>query len=125
MYEYPAPPVLVLDPGMARAGIPELCDRLAALLRGYLGVVVLELPGTVAPSMVVVEAIARLRLTARRFGADIRVRDPDDRLGQLLALTGLDGVIAVESAGVPQRKAEQREQPLHVEEVADRTDPAG
>lgn len=121
-------PVWVIDPAAGRADIPMLCARLADLLRPYGqrgGVVVCDVSRVAEPSAVTVETLARLRLTALRFGADIRVRGAPLRLSQLLALTGLSEIIPIGdgSAGEPHREAEQREQPLHVEEVGDPADP--
>jgi hypothetical protein len=122
--------VWVIDPVIARADIPALCARLAAILRAYgrAGtVVVCDVGGITEPSAVTVEALARLRLTARRLDADIRVRGADGRLRQLLAFTGLCQVIPVDggSALEPHRQTEEREQPLDVEEVGHPADPAG
>jgi STAS domain len=122
--------VWVIDPAIDRADIPVLCARLADLLRPCGredAVVVCDVAGITEPSAVTVEALARLRLTARRFGADIRVRGAHVRLRQLLAFAGLGEVIPIDggSALEPHRQAEQREQPLRVEEVGDPADPAG
>lgn len=122
-------PVWTVDPGAGRADIPVLCARLADLLRPYRrrgAVVVCDLTRVAAPSAATVELLARLRLTARRFGGDIRVRGAHPDLVRLLALTGLREVIPVEdggSAGEPHRQAEQRKQPLDIEEVGDPADP--
>lgn len=122
--------VWVIDPAIGRADIPVLCARLADLVRPYGregAVVVCDVGGIAEPSAVTVEALARLRLTARRLGADIRVRGAHVRLRQLLAFTGLGEIIPIDggSALEPHRQPEQREQPLDVEEVGDPTDPAG
>lgn len=124
-----APIVWAIDPTIGRADIPVLCARLADLLRPYGhegAVVVCDVGGIAEPSAVTVEALARLRLTARRLGADIHVRGAHVRLCQLLAFTGLGGIIPIDggSALEPHGQAEQREQPLDVEEVGDPADPA-
>jgi anti-anti-sigma regulatory factor len=118
----------VIDPAIGRGDIPALCARLADRLRPSRRqdvVVVVDASGIAEPSAVTVEAIARLRLTARRFGADIRVRGAHVRLRQLLAFTGLGEVIPVDgdSAFDSHWEAEQRKQPLDVEEVGDCADP--
>lgn len=125
---FTASTVWVIDPAIGRADIPVLCARLADLLRpcGRDGtVVVCDVGGIAEPSAVTVEALARLRLTAWRLNADIRVRGAHVRLRQLLTLTGLDDIIPTDggSALEPHRQAEQREQPLDVEEVCDPADP--
>lgn len=126
--------VWTVEPGAGRADIPVLCARLADLLRPYRqrgAVVVCDLTRVAAPSAATVELLARLRLTARRFGGDIRVRGAHPHLLRLLALTGLGEGIPSErvpsedggSAGEPYGQAEQREQPLDVQEVGDPADP--
>ncbi|MDG4787844.1 STAS domain-containing protein [Micromonospora sp. WMMD1102] len=154
MQHEPAPPLLVIDPALGRTDIPALCARLVDLLARHPrqgGVVVCDVSRIAAPSAVTVDALARLRLTARRLGVDLRLRAAPVRLRQLLALTGLTAVIPLEgdstdgsgelgdpesesgelgdpesrSALEPHREAEEREQPLHVEEVGDPPDPAG
>jgi hypothetical protein len=121
--------VWVIDPAIGRADIPVLCARLADLLRPYGregAVVICDVGGIIEPTGVTVDALARLRLTARRLGADIRLRGAHVRLRQLLAFTGLGEIIPIESSSAlePHRQAEQREQPLDVEEVRDPADPA-
>jgi hypothetical protein len=59
-----------------------------------------------------VDALARLRLVAGRFGIDLRVKDASPELRALLDLCGLAGELLVEPRGC----AEQLEQPLGVEE---------
>lgn len=59
-----------------------------------------------------VDRIARLHLTLRRHGYDLRLRNPSSSLRELICFCGLDGVLCVE----PEREAEQGEQPLGVEE---------
>lgn len=122
--------VWVIEPAIGRADIPVLCARLSDLLGPYGSkgaVVVCDVGGIAEPSAVTVEALVRLRLTARRLGGDIRVRGAQVRLRQLLAFTGLDEVVPIDggSALESHRQAEQREQPLDVEEVRHPADPAG
>jgi hypothetical protein len=120
--------VLVIDPAITRADIPVLCARLADLVRpcGAGGVIVCDVSAIVDGGAVVVDALARLRLTAQRLGADIRVRGMPLGLRQLLVFTGLDEIVLIDGASAlePQRQAEQREQPLDVEEVGDGADPS-
>jgi anti-anti-sigma regulatory factor len=94
--------MLLLDPTMGRPDIGPLCVRLAELLREHRAggaVVVCDVSGVVEASAVVVEALARLRLTARRLGAEMRVRGAQPDLRGLLALTGLDGVVLRDGDG--------------------------
>ncbi|WP_175543583.1 STAS domain-containing protein [Micromonospora pattaloongensis] len=124
----PAPPVLVIGAAIGRADIPALCARLAELvvpLPAQGAVVVCDVSAVVEPSAVILDVLARLRLTARRLGADIRVHAAHANLCQLLALTGLGAVTPLGSALQPHWQAEEREQPLDVEEGGDRADPLG
>jgi hypothetical protein len=131
--------VLVLDPTIGRADIGSLCARFAELVRGRAvgaGVVVCDVSAVIEASGVVVEALARLRLTARRLGADLRVHGAQPELRGLLAFTGLAGAVlgdasaldpapALGAASAVQRQgqAEEREDPLDIEEVGDAADP--
>ncbi|MGW6919179.1 STAS domain-containing protein [Kitasatospora sp. NPDC054939] len=66
------------------------------------------------------DALARLRLALRRHGLELRLRGAGGDLRELLALTGLAGVLPVEPLGQP----EQREDRVGVEEVGEPGDPA-
>ena len=114
----------VLGPVVARADIPALCARLAGRLRGRPrgGVVVCDVGDVVRPDVVTVEALARLRLTARRHGWRLVVEGAGPDLLGLVELLGLTAVLAPGSAEAG-RQAEEREQPGGVEEVVDRGDP--
>ncbi|MEE1941211.1 sulfate transporter [Streptomyces sp. TRM 70361] len=140
----PEPAVLVLaaDRPVTRADIPRLCERLHRLLEGTRAdPVTVEAGEHCAADLVTVEALARLRLTARRFGRGLRLARADRALWSLLAWTGLDGQLSGPpeeapdrapdewpgpdgSAGTePRRQAEQREQPGGVQERVERGDP--
>ena len=75
--------------------------------------------GALAPDAVAVDALARLQLTARRLGLEIRLRDASSELQDLLTFVGLRNVLRVEAGG----QAEQREQRLGVEEEREVDDP--
>jgi len=125
------------------ADVPELCDRLAALLRASPATVVFCDVGAITePDADTLDALARLQLTARRLGSQVRLHQARDRLRALLVFTGLTealplaggplaggplagGVLADRPALEPHRQAEQREQPGGVEEGADARDPPG
>ena len=105
---------------VTRADIPDLCAELADRLRGLGdGLVICDVAG-VRPDVVTVEALARLRLTARRHGARLVVAGADPRLRDLLRLLGLDGALPEVS-----RQPEQREQAGGVEEERLGRDPPG
>ena len=106
---------------VTRADIPVLCAGLAAFLRGREGgVVVCDVAAVRRPDVVTVDALARLRLTARRHGWSLTVRGVAPDLLRLLHLIGLADVLP--QAG---RQPEEREQAGGVEEVVDGGDPPG
>jgi ABC-type transporter Mla MlaB component len=103
---------------VTRAEIPALCADLAERLRGRgAGVVICDVAGVEEPDVVTVEALARLRLTARRHGCALHVAGADQRLLTLVRFLGL-GDALTEVGG----QAEEREQVGGVEEVVDRRD---
>ena len=120
-----------LGPAVTRDGIPGLCEQLLTLLRDSDAAVVLCDVGAIAePDLVTVEALARLQLTARRRGHRLRLYGARRRLRELLALTGLGGVLPLHGGPLPlgleiRRQPEQREQPLGVKERVEPDDPAG
>jgi hypothetical protein len=87
--------------------------------------VVCDVGALVDPDVVTVEALARVRLTARRLGRGVRVRSACDELLDLVALMGLSDVLRLRPGSPVQSRgqAEQREQPRGVEEEADPADP--
>ncbi|CAI7974918.1 STAS domain-containing protein [Frankia sp. Hr75.2] len=81
--------VLPFPPGLRREAVPELCARLDELLRADTeAAVLLDTTPVGRPDAVVVEAIARLVLAARRHHRLVQVHAPP-RVWELLALTGL------------------------------------
>ena len=66
------------------------------------------------------DLLARLELSARRLGIKVRLLHASPELRELVAFAGLTGVLLLE----PEREAEQREQPLGVEEEGQLDDPA-
>jgi hypothetical protein len=107
-----------VGPTVTRADIPVLCAGLAELLRGRAGgVVICEVAGVTRPDVATVEALARLRLTARRHGWRLAVGGAGPGLLRLIRLLGLADLLP-QAGG----QAEQREQPIGVEEVGDGRD---
>jgi len=76
--------------------------------------------GSVSADALAVDALARLQLTARRSGHEIRLRNATSELQELIAFVGLREVLRVEAVG----EAEEREQPLGVEEERELDDAA-
>lgn len=110
-----------VGPTVTRTDIPVVCADLAERLRGRgPGVVTCDVTGIARPDVVTVEALARLRVTARRHGWRLVVSGAGPGLRQLVALLGLAD--ALPESG---RQAEHREQAGGVEEVGDRGDPPG
>ncbi len=77
--------------------------------------------GALAPDAGVVDALARLQLTARRLGVEIRLRHASSELQELLAFVGLRDVLRLETGG----QAEEREQRVGVEEERELDDATG
>ncbi|MET0419898.1 MAG: STAS domain-containing protein [Actinoplanes sp.] len=75
---------------VTRADIPVLCAGLAALVRGrHGGVVVSDVAAVARPDVVTVEALARLRVAARRHGWRLEVSGAGPELLGLVRLLGL------------------------------------
>ena len=66
-----------------------------------------------------VDALARLRLAARRSGLELRLTHVPDELRELITFLGLDEALGLE----PRREAEEGEQRLGVEEERQLDDP--
>ncbi len=73
------------------------------------------------PHLGTVDLLARIRFAAGRLGLELRLRNASQELRELIALAGLEEVLVVES----ERKPEEREQPLGVEEEREVGDSAG
>jgi len=100
--------------------LAALCERVRRELAGTPGAtLVCDVRELAAPEAGTVGALARLQLTARRLGCDVRLRGPSPELCELLDLCGLAEVLRVEARGQP----EQREQPLRVQERVEMGDP--
>jgi hypothetical protein len=77
--------------------------------------------GFATPDAATVGALARLQLTARRRGLELRLRHASGELKELLDFMGLADVLRVEPGG----QAEQREERVGVEEERELDEPAG
>jgi hypothetical protein len=113
------------DP-VARADVPWLCERVRLLLAGGgVGQVVCDVGALIAPDVVTLDLLARLQLSARRLGCEVRLRRASCELQDLLALVGLSDVLPLSGRSwlQPGGEAEEREQGRRIEEEADPGDP--
>jgi hypothetical protein len=120
--------VLVIGGPVARPGLAALCERVRVLLESCdAGVVVIDVGTLVDPDAVVVDALARLQLTAQRLGRGVHLRHACGELEDLLAAMGLDDVFSrcAELPLEPRWKTEEWKQARGVEKEADPGYPAG
>jgi ABC-type transporter Mla MlaB component len=116
----PATAILVIAGPIAEGDVSGLCERLRAVARTSAAqVVVCDVRGLGA-DVRTVDALARLQLVARSLGCSIRLHRPSPELDALLSFLGLAEAVA--SVGRRGRQAEEREQPLGVEERVNRDD---
>ena len=87
---------LAICGAITRADLPELCERVCALLERSGAAVALCDVSRVQPDAVTVDALARLQLAARRHGCQVRLRDASDELLDLLAFVGLRDVLPID-----------------------------
>ncbi|HXZ57266.1 MAG TPA: hypothetical protein VEG40_06770 [Gaiellaceae bacterium] len=76
--------------------------------------------GSLEADAATLDLLARLQLAARRLGIEVRLLDASPELLELIAFAGLKYALRVEA----ERKPEQREEPLDVEEEGQLDDPA-
>jgi ABC-type transporter Mla MlaB component len=117
---------LVISNAIPRADIPGLCEWFQELLEGSdATLIVCDVGALDHPDAVVVDALARLQLTARRFGGRIGLRHACEDLQALVDFMGLDGLLQ-RCGGLPlesRRQSEEREQARGVQEEHDTGDP--
>jgi hypothetical protein len=78
----------------------------------------LDVSGINEPDALVLDALARLEIVARRYGATLRLRRASDALTDLIECAGLAGVLEIERSGVEvDRQVEEGEQRGIDEEV--------
>jgi hypothetical protein len=91
-----------------------LCERLGALVEESGATCVLcDARAIAAVDIQTVDTLARLRLTARRLGCELRVAGASTALLELLGFVGLAAVVVGLEPG---RQAEEREERVGVEE---------
>lgn len=124
--------VWVVGPGIDHAGIAAACESFASFAEcpGGDRLILCDVSAVAHPDLAIVALLARLQLTARRLGRGILLHRAQPRLVEMILFSGLGGVLPL-SSGLPSGltlepgwEAEQREQPVHVEEVVDPLDPA-
>lgn len=88
--------VVVLSGSIARADLPDLCDQARRQFEGSEErVVFCDAGAVIAPDAVAVDAVARLHLTAKRLGCELRLQHACARFEELIALAGLSDVLKV------------------------------
>lgn len=116
-----------VGPRIDRADIPGLCERARHEMEGGASDrLVCDVGAIVEPDAVTVDALARLQLTARRLGREVRLEHASPELRRLLAFMGLSNTVPLsEQSGLEaRRQAEEREERRRVEEERDPADPA-
>jgi ABC-type transporter Mla MlaB component len=87
-----------------RADIPALCERARTLMEsGRARSILCDVGAVAAPDAVVIDALARLQLTALRAGRRIGLSHASSELQELLVYCGLSGVVPP-SAGQTSRR---------------------
>jgi hypothetical protein len=132
----PSHPPTIIDLTVPNPIAPDqvvaLCERIRLLLMdgNVDGVTVAcEPEATAAADVVMIEALARMQLIARRLGCSIRVHNAPPGLRDLLALAGLVDIVPLTgltagSVDADRRQCEEREQ-AHLEKGVDGLDPPG
>jgi ABC-type transporter Mla MlaB component len=75
--------------------IDALCRRVELALRATDDVVICDLRRATEPDVTVIDALARMQLTARRLGRSIHLRHACPQVQELLRLAGLAEVLPV------------------------------
>jgi hypothetical protein len=111
---------LTLPAPFGMADVRALCERAERLLQeGPTADLECDVASVARPDLATVEALARVELSARRHGSDLRLRGASVELLELLALCGLPLELVPELEG----EAEEREESGRVEEEGDAGDP--
>jgi ABC-type transporter Mla MlaB component len=102
---------LVISGPLTPADAAALCERARAELEhSDSEMLICDVAALTHPDAGTVEALARLQLTARRLGRQVRLREPSCELRELLDLFGLTDVLPGDGAlrREPLRQPEQR-----------------
>lgn len=114
--------VFVVGGPLGPGDIPALCLRARALMESCdSDVIFCDVAATARSDAVLVDALAQLQLAAKRVGCEVRVLNASNELEDLIVLMGLrDQLLLYGESGIEAgREAEEREEPLGVEEEAD------
>ena len=126
MPEQPNTIILAVD-SLDPDEVPDLIERLGpGIVRGDSTIILCDLARLADADMATVDALARLALRARRMGCAVTLRDPSTELLELVGLAGLGEVLPCAPASGLEviGQAEEREEPLGVEEERDAGDSA-
>ena len=86
--------MFVVEGPIDRADVADLCECVRMLLASSNAeLVVCDVGALTRPDAAAIDALARMQLTARRLGSQIRLRNACDTLQDLLALVGLSEVV--------------------------------
>ena len=106
---------------MTRSDVPAICERVRILLeRPNVTAIVCNLGPGLDVDIDVIEALARIRLTARRLGCRVQLEGVSSELHELVAFTGLTEALGLEPCG----QTEEREERLGFEEESELGDAA-
>jgi hypothetical protein len=121
----PSTIVFALDGPVAPRDVRWMCERVRFMLqRSGTDHVVCDVGAVSYPDAGTVEALARMQLTARRFGGRMVLRNACGELRGLLTLSGLSDVLPCGELRLEARgHGEEREPAGGVEEEGDPTDP--
>ena len=93
---YDSSTVIVLYEGVRPADIRRLYEEMRrALEKDQTSIVICDVGSITQPDATIVDAIARLQLTARRMDCVLHLKDVCPRLRELLDLAGLADVIPI------------------------------
>jgi len=92
----PSAIVIVIGGRLDRAAAVRLGTRVPALLEHHgAELLVCDVGALIGPDAVVIDALCRMRLAARRLGCQLALRDASRELRELLSLMGLTDVLAL------------------------------
>lgn len=86
--------VFTVSGSIQRSDIPALCERVRSCLAiSRSRHLICDVGGVLDPDAAAVDALARLHLTARGLGCDVRLRHAGSELQELLDFMGLRDVL--------------------------------